>query len=211
MIKGIKAVVFDIGSTLIKGPEISPVKELKNLFNIPSLDSSLIGKIIMEEDFREPEEVYIRFKKISMGLNGVHREGIKRLWMEQRDGAEQIDGATDVVKSLKYAGYKIGLISDIWRPYYDSFKKACPEIVDMADAIILSFKEGMRKPSHRLFKKALSELGTTADNTLVVGDTYDKDIMPAIELGMYTVWVLSRPHKEGRAIVNVLNGCWERP
>ncbi len=45
----------------------------------------------------------------------------------------------------------------------------------------------------------------------MIGDTYKNDILPAIELGMRTIWVLHRPEKERDALTDVLNGAAPRP
>jgi FMN phosphatase YigB (HAD superfamily) len=45
----------------------------------------------------------------------------------------------------------------------------------------------------------------------MVGDTYKNDIAPALALGMKTVWVLHRPHKETRDLVRVLNHAAPAP
>src|SRR3990170_3264708 len=153
-----KAVLFDIGSTLVNGPELSPAKA--------------IWKILQ---------------------NSYHEEQITALWQRQQSEARQIDGATEAVMALKAMGYKIGLISDIWAPYYLSFERACPEIAALTDSFILSFREGIKKPSPALFHRALAAINTRATDTVMVGDTYSNDIEPAIALGLRTVWVLFRP------------------
>lgn len=47
------------------------------------------------------------------------------------------------------------------------------------------------KPNPGMFELAMSQLGVTAQETLMVGDRYDTDIAGAIELGMPTVGVLT--------------------
>jgi FMN phosphatase YigB (HAD superfamily) len=46
---------------------------------------------------------------------------------------------------------------------------------------------------------------------VVIGDTYANDILPALTIGMKTVWVLHRPDKEKANITRVLNGLDPRP
>ncbi|MEM7537646.1 MAG: HAD-IIA family hydrolase [Chloroflexota bacterium] len=47
------------------------------------------------------------------------------------------------------------------------------------------------KPNAGMFEQALSQLGVTAEETMMVGDRYETDIIGAIELGMITVGVLT--------------------
>lgn len=206
-----EAILFDIGSTLVKGPNLSPNKEIAALLAIPGVDAAQIAQIIMREEFSASDEVWERFKSCFSGVNDSHKEKIRELWNRQVNDASEIEGATEVVKYLKSLGHKIGLISDIWAPYFISFKKACPEIAALADATVLSFKEGVKKPFFQLYTRALLLLGTSPQSAVMVGDTYKNDLAPAMELGLRTVWVLSRPERETEALAKVINGEWQRP
>ncbi len=204
-------VFFDIGSVLVSGPDRSPNKIISTLINLPGVDKHQIGKIIMQEEFAGPEEVYKRLKSHWEDIDLSVRGGIRNLWVSQESDAMEIPGATDSVKYLKQRGYKTGLISDIWSPYFLSFKKSCPEIASMVDSMTLSFQEGLKKPDTALYLKALSSLKAEPGRSVMVGDTYTHDMAPAMKLGMKTVWVLARPDKEKEAVINVLNGKWKKP
>lgn len=207
----VQSVFFDIGSTLVSGPNLSPNKEIAKILNLPDANADQIKQIIMQEEFQNPEEVCKRLRSSWSELNLSHEEQIKDLWYRQEKDAQEVEGATEVIQSLKSRGYKIGLISDIWAPYYKSFEKTCPKIAALVDSAILSFREGLKKPHLGLFEKALSSLKTAPDQAVMVGDTYENDIRPAIQLGMVTVWVLSRIEQEDEALVNVMNGKWPKP
>ncbi len=110
------------------------------------------------------------------------------------------------VLALKRRGLKIGLLSDIWSPYYAGVQRALPDVVRAADAIVLSCRTGHRKPEPANFERVLSELAVEPCEAVMVGDTYEHDILPAIRLGMRTVWVLARPEREAASVIKVLNG-----
>jgi HAD superfamily hydrolase (TIGR01549 family) len=207
----IESIFFDIGSTLVTGPNLSPNKEIAKILNLSYIDADQIKKIIMREEFQNPEEVCERLRSLWSELNFSHEEKIKDLWYRQENEAQEMEGATEVIQYLKSQGYKIGLISDIWVPYYKSFEKICPKIATLVDSATLSFREGLKKPHPGLFEKALSSLKTEPNRAVMVGDTYKNDIRPAIQLGMVTVWVLSRVEQEDEALVNVMNGKWPKP
>ncbi len=57
--------------------------------------------------------------------------------------------------------------------------------------VIDSAVVGVRKPDPRIFQIALEALGCAPDEALVVGDSYDRDIVPAKSLGCKTVWLRS--------------------
>ena len=207
----LKAALFDIGSTLVTGPALSPSKVILKILANPDLNSSQIGRILMREEFKDAVAVCERFRSLGYNLSPVHEEQVIALWQRQEWEAKQIDGAIEVVKTLKKRGCKIGLISDIWVPYYRSFEKSCPEITALTDSFILSFKEGIKKPDIALYERALVSLNSQPSETIMIGDTYFNDIEPAITLGMSTVWVLNRPDREIEALIHVLNRKKPKP
>lgn len=206
-----KAVLFDIGSTLVTGPALSPAKVILNILANSCLDSNQISQILMCEEFKDAIAVCERFRSLGCNLSEVHEEQVFALWQRQEWDAQQIDKASEIVKMLKKRGCKIGLISDIWVPYYRSFEKSCPEITALTDSFILSFKEGIKKPDIALYKKALVSLNAQPAETVMIGDTYTNDIEPAMSLGMSTVWVLNRPDREIKALIHMLNGKKPKP
>ncbi|NMB40792.1 MAG: HAD hydrolase-like protein [Firmicutes bacterium] len=205
-----KAILFDIGSTLVMGPRYSPNKKITEILGLPDAQSPEIAKIIMRTKFANVDEVCYELNK-SYGMNHAKSQKIKDLWLEQERGVEEIPGATETVLFFKGLGFKVGLISDIWVPYFNSFKHACPKIVANADCLTLSFVEGIKKPSTELVNRALNCLNEKPENTIMVGDTYTEDMSPAIQLGLKTVWVLSRIDREKDSIINVLNGFFPKP
>ncbi len=55
--------------------------------------------------------------------------------------------------------------------------------------VIESAVVGIRKPDHRIFALGVKELGIKPEETIVVGDSFDKDIVPAKKAGCRTVWL----------------------
>lgn len=59
-------------------------------------------------------------------------------------------------------------------------------------AVIESAVVGVRKPDPAIFALGLDALGLPAEQVLVVGDSYRKDILPARSLGCKTAWIKGR-------------------
>ncbi len=55
--------------------------------------------------------------------------------------------------------------------------------------IIESSVVGVRKPDPAIFQLGVDALGLCAEETLVVGDSYSKDILPAHSIGCQTAWL----------------------
>ena len=64
-------------------------------------------------------------------------------------------------------------------------KKYFPKIVESAVV-------GVRKPDPEIFRLGVRQLDIPADETLVVGDSYSKDIVPALKAGCHAVWLKGR-------------------
>ena len=56
-------------------------------------------------------------------------------------------------------------------------------------SIVESAVVGVRKPDPRIFTLGVEALGMRPDEVVVVGDSIDKDIIPAQKAGCQTVWV----------------------
>lgn len=55
--------------------------------------------------------------------------------------------------------------------------------------IIESAVVGVRKPDPAIFSLGVEALGCRPDQTLVIGDSYRKDILPAESIGCHTAWI----------------------
>ena len=55
--------------------------------------------------------------------------------------------------------------------------------------IVESAVVGVRKPDPKIFALGVEALGLNADEVLVIGDSYKKDIVPAESLGCKVLWI----------------------
>ena len=200
----IKAVLFDIGSTLIEGPTISPAKKISQML---AGDFSLkqdISALIMTTRINTPAELASILEK-KWGSDKVDITVLEEIWNEQLNSARVKDGAVEIYQHCRKLGLTTCFISNIWRPYYLSFAKVCPEVEGDADHRFLSYEMGVQKPDVEIFKKVLNELQLKPEEVAIIGDTYDCDIEPAIALGIKTIWFLHRPDNERESIVRIEN------
>lgn len=204
-----KAAIFDIGATLVTGPPVAPNKVIATFLD--GVSHRDIASVIMTTELTCADGVCEALATRFGAIGSEARAGIQQLWDSQSDAAQGLDGATGTVLAIKRKGLMIGLLSDIWNPYYESVEKALPEVISAADAIVLSCRTGVRKPSRDNFLRALEELAVQPDEAVMIGDTYTHDIQPALELGMRAVWVLARPEREAEQVIKVLNGDLPAP
>lgn len=62
-------------------------------------------------------------------------------------------------------------------------------LLDYFEAVVESAVVGVRKPDAAIYRLGLEAAQTHPVTTLVVGDSYGKDIVPAASLGCHTVWL----------------------
>lgn len=63
------------------------------------------------------------------------------------------------------------------------------QLSDLFQDVIESAVVGVRKPDKRIFQLGVEALGLCPEEVLVVGDSLDKDILPAQQLGCRTAWL----------------------
>ena len=205
-----RAVLFDLGATLVTGPSSAPAAQVARMLDLPAGEERRVAEVLLCRNYPGPAEVCCALAGLVPG-GQVREEEVCHLWVDQESAAVEIPGATEAVVRAKELGYAVGLVSDIWAPYYRAFLHACPEIASRVDFAALSFRVGKRKPAPQIFLAALEGLGVDSCHAIMVGDTYDRDILPAKKLGLRTIWVLCRPEREYRAAAAVLMENWPRP
>lgn len=55
--------------------------------------------------------------------------------------------------------------------------------------MVTSTELGVAKPDRLIFEKAIKLAGSMPQNSVMVGDRLDNDIIPAKAFGMQTVWI----------------------
>jgi FMN phosphatase YigB (HAD superfamily) len=120
-----------------------------------------------------------------------------------------ISGTLDTLEMFLAKGHRLALLSNIWTPYFRSVRQLLGPFFDAhipAELQILSCREGLTKPAPELFARLLQRARADASATLMVGDSYEKDIQPAISCGMRTLWLVRDPVRDMPALLQVLNG-----
>lgn len=83
--------------------------------------------------------------------------------------------------------YKLVLVSN----FYGNVETVIKDfgIAKFFPKIIESAVVGVRKPDPKIFSLGVEALGCLPEETLVVGDSYRKDIEPAEKIGCQTIWI----------------------
>ncbi|MGM9844522.1 MAG: YjjG family noncanonical pyrimidine nucleotidase [Muribaculaceae bacterium] len=98
-----------------------------------------------------------------------------------------VPGARTLLENIKARGLKIGVLSNGFKEVqYDKLRSG--GVLDMIDCIVLSDEIDINKPDHRLFDYALLKAGTTAKQSIMIGDNPDTDIKGALNAGWHAVF-----------------------
>lgn len=110
-------------------------------------------------------------------------------------GMQLYPDTLDVLRALKDQGLRIGLNTD--RPCTaDMLERDLPHfgLADFVDAAVCSGDTGFVKPHPSSFELALTKIGIPAAETVMVGDSCERDCAGAKALGMTTVLKLNGFH-----------------
>lgn len=103
-------------------------------------------------------------------------EGVKRQTAHSREVLEELSRQYPMVLVSNFYG-NINVVLKEFR--LDGFFKS----------VIESGVVGIRKPDPRIFTLGVEALGMAADETVVVGDSFSKDIIPGMKAGCNTIWI----------------------
>jgi HAD superfamily hydrolase (TIGR01549 family) len=192
----LKAVLFDVDFTLVKpGPDLGPegYQLLGRRFGLeldpalyPEARVAAIETIERNPELDHDEEVWVLFtERIIRGMGGDSDRAYEcavemtRGW-EQAANFELFEDTLPVLAELRAHGLKIGLVSNTGR---DLVAFVAHHALDV-DAAFGSATHGKTKPHPAIFQAALDELGVSAAEAAMVGDSPEDDIEGARALGM---------------------------
>lgn len=104
----------------------------------------------------------------------------------------------EVLRQLKAQGKPMVLVSN----FYGNVGVVLREFGfdGLFDSIVESAVVGVRKPDPRIFQLGVDALGLQPQEVVVVGDSIDKDIVPAHAIGCQTVWYEGEPWDASAAV-----------
>jgi FMN phosphatase YigB (HAD superfamily) len=110
-------------------------------------------------------------------------------WITQSFVAESWRGfevSREVLAALS-SRFQLGVVSNFYGNLENILAEA--DLLRFFGTIADSSSLGIFKPDPGLFIAALKQLGAHPDETAMVGDSLDKDCMPARKLGMTAIWL----------------------
>src|SRR5207244_12867347 len=91
------------------------------------------------------------------------------------------------LRQLRHARVKLGIVTNGTVHIQDA-KIDALGLRELMDVIVISEREGVRKPDAEIFNRAVARLGVAASETWFVGDNPDADVAGAHAAGLRGFW-----------------------
>ncbi len=208
----IKAVLFDLGDTLLNFGKLKKAKifaagarltydYLKSLnqpvggfkwYSLRSLLSLRLCRVISALRGRDFDALALLEKtgaKKGIKLTTDQWRHLTWLWYKPLAEAAQAEpGIRDTLIALKSSGLKLGILSNTF-VHRCALEKHLAQfgILDLFDVKLYSYQFPFRKPDARIFKIAAERISEPPESIVFVGNLIDNDIKPALKNGMIAV------------------------
>lgn len=96
----------------------------------------------------------------------------------------------EALGALRAKGWPIGIITNGGTTQHDKIESA--QLSGLADGVFVSAELGVRKPDARIFELAADSIGRPLRPGWMIGDNPEADIRGGLQVGLWTVWNLSR-------------------
>ena len=194
----IKGVIFDLDNTLLdfmKMKEVAVKSAIKGMIEagleIDEIESYKDIVSIYEEFGWENQKVFDVFLNKSIGYvdNKFLAAGIVAYRRAREANLLAYPNVNRTLVSLTKLGIKLAVVSDApsreaWmRIYYLN-------LYHFFDAVITFDDSGERKPSSKPFEMALNKLQLKPEDSLMIGDWPDRDVVGAKQIGMRTAFAV---------------------
>ena len=211
----IKAVIFDLGNTLLyfdgDWPEVFARAD-QEMFESLTRDGLSLEKNSFASTFRQRLAAYHHQREIdyrehsthwilrdtlaSFGYTKVDEAILKHALIAMYSASQEFwipeEDLLPMMIALKAGGYGIGLLSNAGDDQDVQRLVDKGRIRPYLDYVLTSAAGGIRKPDNRIFELAIGMFGHSPAEVAMVGDTVGADILGANQVGMYSIWITRR-------------------
>ncbi|TET58179.1 HAD family hydrolase [Candidatus Bathyarchaeota archaeon] len=208
----VKAVLFDLGGTLIKTAEVPEIyKRILKRFGVNVTSDEILKAHRANEEEFDIAKGQLEFGQdfwIKWNLRVLERIGITEnieylaqkvdeLWWDHAD-LEVYSDVFPMLAQLRTNGVKLGLVTNGLKRDFEYLLKRM-ELADCFDVVVGMDTCDKAKPDKEIFLFALNKLGIHPEQALFVGDSVKNDYKGAEGAGMKPLII----DREGKAPSNV--------
>lgn len=192
---GLKAILFDMDNTLFDFVAVKLIACREILSYLGDGDKSF------EKD---PAELFRYFLRGTYGFEDYenirdymqerklftdegYRDCCKIYDREKLQNLELYPGVVDTLEKLKKFGFRLAIITDADR-YHARARLTRVGLLNCFELLVSADMTGTKKPDPAHFLFALDAFGLKPEESLVVGDSIKRDMVPARRLGLKTAY-----------------------
>ena len=207
----IKAVVFDLDNTLYAYEPshqagllamYAQVQKYANISFDVYLDHLKLSKKYVKSRNKGTAASHNRFLYCqniceSLNLNVVEITPVlyEAYWDAFVEKMQLFDGAMELLTNLRERKVKIGICTDL-TAHIQIRKLKHLGLSDVVDAVLTSEECGREKPFEDMFRLILGKLQVSPRDSIMVGDSLEKDVQGAKNVGMKTILYGSHDNSE---------------
>ena len=196
----IRAILFDMGGTLdgdglhwldrflalykTFGVEL-PRESIREAFDEAERRSAL-DETIASSNLAQMIELHVKWQLAHLGLqdHNLERHLIEGFITPVRKAAAE---NAQLLATLVERGFELGVVSN----GCGNVEKLCADFgyTPFLSVIVDSRRVGLFKPDPAIFLHAAEKLGGDPGTMMMVGDSFERDVLPAKKAGMKTAWL----------------------
>ena len=196
----IRAILFDMGGTLdgdgqhwldrfvslYHGAGVTlPRETLRSAFDEAERRANL-DQTIASSDFRQMIALYVKWQLAHLGLtNDRLEEHLITGFSAPVHKAAKAN--VQLLAELRERGFELGVVSN----GCGNVENLCADFgyAPFLSVVVDSRRIGVSKPDPAIFVHAAEKIGRNPGEIMMVGDSFDRDIRPAKQIGMKTAWL----------------------
>lgn len=225
MLRVPKAIMFDMGDTLIQYLSFEPIKANKMLLKYANNPNNVTAEHIQELALELTEELYGKrdihnieinmrsFQRLLYEMCGISFDmselELESLFNRNAFGRKAMPGVNKFLSYLDESRIRTGIISN------SSFSKDAlqQELIDCGinhnfEFIISSMGYCIRKPDKRLFQIGLKKLDLKPEEVWYIGNSFKYDMVGARNAGIQGVWLNNEEEKSSSNIDIIEFNCY---
>lgn len=147
----------------------------------------LQGEIPLEET--RVRRLELAFAEYGLALDRVQASAVQAAYISRQYSIDMIDGVREHLERFIANGHKVGIITN--GPQDHQMNKIRGLGLDQIipeEMIFISDAVGLAKPDPEIFIHVNQKTGTSADNSLYIGDTWANDVVGALAAGWKVCW-----------------------
>lgn len=208
----VKAVLFDLGDTLVSTHAVETMKKILQALDIViSIDSVEHAMMESIKEFEAEKhsnlsahEFYKELNLLHLKHLGITNQAVAEILAEEIDArwfefanVHAYPEVKETLQHLRKRGLRLGLITGGYEVDIEQILSRA-NLEGYFDVCVGADTTGNRKPCPEVFRYALKKLNVRADEAVFVGDSLERDYQAAKKVGMIAVMI----NREGKPVAN---------